>query len=206
MLAIPMAGGALRLVHKGQLAAERRFLVVRCLARGGCDCGASRKSRHWRGRAVGQAFAAATYEEWKADMTRCEKKKASAGVSVDIDEMTPCLRRFSDGLIVQTRFEIVHPEKGDFSNWLFDWTLPEKDGHTVKALYADGDDRVQGLVAYTPIDANTSVFVDTMESAPHNKSRNQSVSGSVPGKEYLGVGAHLIAEAVKVSFEKGYNG
>lgn len=132
------------------------------------------------------------------------KRKAAKngiGVKVAIDEKTPCLRRLSDGKIVSTGFEQVHPRRGDYAGWEFDWTKPEKEGNTVLALKASGDSRTQGLLAYRETDYQ-SVYVALVEAAPHNNKHNTTVEG----KEYNGVGAHLFAEAVKKSYELGYNG
>lgn len=88
------------------------------------------------------------------------------------------------------------------SKWEFDWKTEALNGYTVMSLKAEGDERVQGLLAFKDTPENQSVFVDLVESAPHNSAHNNNVSG----KEYNGVGAHLFAEAVKKSYELGYNG
>ena len=44
--------------------------------------------------------------------------------------------------------------------WEFDWTLPQKDGFKVFALYADGDERIQGLVATKPVKENIAIKID----------------------------------------------
>ena len=131
------------------------------------------------------------------------KRAAIGGVNVMVDELTPCLRRISDGMIVQTKVAQVHPRPGEYSGWEFDWSTIEPEGYEVKALYADGDDRVQGLVALRCDRSIRGVFVRLVESAPHNSSHNTSSQGP---KEYAGVGGHLFAEAVRESIESGYNG
>lgn len=57
------------------------------------------------------------------------------------------------------------------------------------------------MLAYRETDYQ-SVYVALVEAAPHNNKHNTTVEG----KEYNGVGAHLFAEAVKKSYELGYNG
>ncbi len=130
------------------------------------------------------------------------EKKSGAGIDVEIDEFTPCLRRMSDGKIVSTRFETIHPNKADFREWQFDWSDRGK-AHEFKALYADGDDRIQGMLEYSDVQSDKSVFVHLVESAPFNSPNNPNFTGV---KEYNGVGAHLFAEAVKMSYERGYDG
>lgn len=68
-------------------------------------------------------------------------------IDLEIDEMTPCLRRVSDNEIVQTIVKEIKYDKGDFEDWLFDWFKMEKNGYQILALYADGDDRIQRTVA-----------------------------------------------------------
>lgn len=68
-------------------------------------------------------------------------------------------------------------------------------------MKASGDSRTQGLLAYRETDYQ-SVYVALVEAAPHNNKHNTTVEG----KKYNGVGAHLFAEAVKKSYELGYNG
>lgn len=153
----------------------------------------------WDG--VNQCFVDLSDAESYADF---ERRHASlvAGLSVEIDEMTPCLRRLSDGEIVQTSFERVSPKRGEYAGWEFDWSKPEREGNDVFALLADGDDRVQGLLAMRDWPESQAVYVSLVESAPFNNAHNPAIAG----KEYSGVGAHLFAEAVKKSYELGYNG
>lgn len=124
------------------------------------------------------------------------------GISAEIDELTPCLRRLSDGKIVQTTITRIHPKKKDFSDWMFNWSLPEKKGYQVFQLTAEGDDRVQGLIALKPEKENYAVHVDIVESSPFNTPANPHFEK----KEYAGVGGHLFAEAVRQSYEYGYDG
>lgn len=57
------------------------------------------------------------------------------------------------------------------------------------------------MPAYRETDCQ-SVYAALVEAAPHSNKRNTTVDG----KEYNGVGARLFAEAVKKSYELGYNG
>ena len=118
----------------------------------------------------------------------------SKPVNVEIDEMTPCLRRLSDSAIVQTHFAEVAPKPTDYPGWVFDWggIYAAANVDKVLELRAAGDGRAQGLLAVKDDPANDAVFVADVEAAPHNSGFNKSVQG----KEYSGVGAHLFAEAV----------
>lgn len=121
---------------------------------------------------------------------------------INIDELTPCLRRLSDGKIINTTVIEVEPTKKAFKDWEFDWTVPAKNGYTVRAIKADGDDRIQGMVALKPDPQNYAVRVDIVEAAPFNNPHNKLFKQ----KEYAGVGGHLFAEAVKESYKQGYDG
>ena len=121
---------------------------------------------------------------------------------IEIDELTPCLRRLSDNKIVNTTVVDVSPTKAEFKDWEFDWTLPQKNGYTVRAVKADGDDRIQGMVAIKPDPQNYAINLDIVEAAPFNNPHNKKFTQ----KEYAGVGGHLFAEAVKESMLQGYDG
>ena len=133
-----------------------------------------------------------TYEQWKGL------------AATSIDELTPCLRRLSDNKIVDTYFETVDPRKMDLKDWELKegWQTIGRGGYTVKGLYAQGDERVQGMVAYKDREQDSAVYVGLVESAPQNNAHNKAVKGT----EYSGVGGHLFAEAVKESYDLGYNG
>lgn len=124
--------------------------------------------------------------------------------NVEIDRLTPCLCRNSDGKTVDTSVEKISPDAESFSDWEFDWTEPEKDGYSVFALKADGDDRVQGLISLINDKNDYAVNIGIVEAAPHNNVHNpNNKSGQ---KEYDGVGGHLFAEAVRQSKNAGYDG
>lgn len=129
-------------------------------------------------------------------------KNQQESAIIEIDELTPCLRRMSDGELVNTTVFDVSPTKEEFKDWEFDWTLPEKNGFTVRAIKVDGDNRIQGLVALKPDPASMAVHVELVESAPFNNPHNELFVK----KEYSGVGGHLFAEAVKQSYKYGFDG
>lgn len=121
---------------------------------------------------------------------------------IEIDELTPCLRRLSDNAIINTTVSDITPTKKDFKDWEFDWTLPKKNGFTIRAIKANGDDRIQGLIALQPDPRNIAVRVDIVEAAPFNNPHNPLYVN----KEYSGVGGHLFAEAVRESYKQGFGG
>lgn len=130
------------------------------------------------------------------------KDPQKSGIFVEIDELTPCLRKVSTGELVKTTISKVSPTRKAFSKWEFNWTLPEKQGYDVYALRVKGSKVVQGLVATKEVQG----YIDLgwAEAAPHNNPHNTLYfSGE---KEYNGVGGHLFAEACRQSFEKGYGG
>ena len=130
------------------------------------------------------------------------KKNNKDGISIDIDELTPCLRKMTTGELVKTTVTPISPTRKAFARWEFDWTLPEKEGYTVYALRVKGERVVQGLVATKEVQGY--IQLGWAESAPHNNPHNSLYfSGR---KEYNGVGGHLFAEACRQSFESGHGG
>lgn len=121
---------------------------------------------------------------------------------IEIDELTPCLRRLSDGKIIKTEVLDISPTQKKFKDWEFDWTKPKREGFAVRAIKADGDDRIQGMVALKADAKNYAVVVDIVESAPFNNPHNKLFKK----KEYAGVGGHLFAEAVRESYKQGFDG
>lgn len=139
--------------------------------------------------------------EWAGDMPKGKgsQAKPTKSIKVDIDEFTPCLRKVSTDEIVSTRTKKINPSKDNVgAGWEFDW----KAERNVYALYAEGDERIQGLISIHVDTENMMVVVDLVESAPHNSRHNMTVAG----QEYSGVGAHLFAFAIKESIDLGYNG
>lgn len=120
---------------------------------------------------------------------------------IKIDELTPCLRRVSDGKIVETTVVELSSARG-LKDWEFDWARPIRAGEKVLGLKAKGDDRLQGLVALVPDPKNYAMRVDIVESAPFNNPHNKKFVT----KEYVGVGGHLFAEAVRQSYDAGFDG
>lgn len=174
----------------------------------------SRMAEHSLDKENQQKYAARA-EYWKGEYARyyqilnvsnvdkyIEKYPKNGIINIEIDELTPCLRRMSDGKIVQTKFVEIKPTKKDFKDWEFDWTIPIKDGYSVYGLMAEGDKRIQGLIAMKPNARNYAYQIDIVEAAPFNNPHNPKFKK----KEYNGVGGHLFAEAVRKSLEEGFGG
>lgn len=121
-------------------------------------------------------------------------------INVEIDELTPCLVRASDGKIVETKVSPLSAYTKELDTWEFDWKKEIKPGNKVYKLQAEGDERIQGLIK-TRV-ARDGIVVELVESAPFNNPHNKLYRN----KEYVGVGAHLFAEAVKQSYENGLDG
>ena len=142
--------------------------------------------------ATGEAVLTRRYDrEWVGGEKRAKL------LSATIDEKTPCLRRMRDNAIVATRFE-PFDASAIGSGWQFDWKSQSRLSGKVLMLKSEDSHDVQGLLAMTDAPEDYAVVVDLVESASRNRPK--------VGRAYNGVGAHLFAEAVKESYERGYNG
>ena len=119
-------------------------------------------------------------------------------IDIQIDKLTPCLEEVETGRILQTTFSIATAseiksirDKG----WLFNWAGNDLQDVNIYKLQLKDDDVIQGLVATKTYKG--AIYIQLTESAPHNKS---------PDKKYKGVGGHLFAIAIKLSFANGFNG
>lgn len=122
------------------------------------------------------------------------------GMSIQIDELTPCLVDASTGDIVQTSYEkVTSRERKELKRkgWLFDWADSELDRDDIYKLTVAGQKEIQGLVALRYEDRSRAVYAHIAESAPQNRGKN---------KKYSGVGGHLFAIAAQKSMERGYGG
>ena len=119
-------------------------------------------------------------------------------IDILIDKLTPCLVEIATGKILQTTFS--HATEEDIASiagkgWLFDWTDEELDNCIIYKLQIKDDNVIQGLVAVEPM--RGAVYIRLMESAPHNKP---------PNKQYDGVGGHLFAIGIKLSYHLTFGG
>lgn len=128
----------------------------------------------------------------------------SGKINIEVEAMTPCLRKNTTGELVDTTVQRVSPTKATCKGWEFDWTKPERDGYQVFALRVKGERKIQGMIALKDDPGNYAINVDIVEAAPQNNPHNPAnASGK---KEYNGVGGHLFAEACRQSFKKGFDG
>ena len=119
-------------------------------------------------------------------------------IDVFIDKLTPCLEETETGKIFQTIFSLATSEDLNGlkeKGWLFDWEDDALKPTNIYKLLIKGDDTIQGLVAAEVV--RGAVYVHIVETAPHNRSAN---------KKYNGVGGHLFAIAMKLSFANGFEG
>ena len=123
-------------------------------------------------------------------------------INIDIDTLTFCLKRLKDAAIVDTYFVEGIPVKEDLDDWEFDWKLEREKGCTIMQLYAIEDERLQGLVSTRIRNDIQAIEISLIESAPINNSHNIKCIE----KEYEGVGGHLFAEAIRQSYEAGFEG
>lgn len=127
-------------------------------------------------------------------------KRDGMGLSIEIDEFTPCLIDKKSGQIVDTKYSIANKLelKGlKKQGWNFNWLDDDLKNSTVYKLTLCNDDTIQGLVALTDYPRDSALYINIAESAPHNIGKD---------KKYEGVGGHLFAIAAKESFDKGYGG
>lgn len=123
-------------------------------------------------------------------------------VDICIDALTECLIDAESGKEVETVYQKVDcriteklAEEYRKDGWLFDWSIPQKEGCGVYELFVKGEEQVQGRVAFVKDKGYT--YLQLVEAAPQNR------KGSA---KYIGVGAHLFAIACKHSFEDGNDG
>lgn len=129
-------------------------------------------------------------------------EKRCGKISIEIDVLTPCLKRISDGKLIDTYFMKGLPSKQELLDWEFDWRQEAKNGYTVKRLYAKGDSRLQGLVSTRIRHDIHAIEVSLVEAAPMNNPHNKNYVK----KEYEGIGGHLFAEAIRQSYDAGFDG
>jgi hypothetical protein len=118
-------------------------------------------------------------------------------IDIVIDGITPCLIERLSGEKFDTIALQVHPKQGDFKGWKFNWFTPEQEGSVVYALMIDdGDEEVQGLIAFHVEPKSGFLFGDLLESNPANVGHEGI---------YAGVGAHLTALACKHALDLGFD-
>lgn len=123
-------------------------------------------------------------------------------VDITIDKITHCLElRGSEPVqrvnTVYRKLRITKTLQKELKRegWNFDWLKSQSDGNVVYALYAENDERIQGLVSFHYVKAEAYVFIALVESAPWNIGHDGY---------YAGVGAHLFAIACKEGWDHHY--
>lgn len=120
-----------------------------------------------------------------------------AEISQDIDRLTNSIVNrlsgdsFDTNVVLLLAEELNHLKKG----WQFDWNNEFSKGKVYKLVIRHYPEVIQGLISL--IDKGDHLFMNLLESAPHNFGNN---------KIYDGVAGNLVAFSCKLSFEKGYDG
>lgn len=117
-------------------------------------------------------------------------------IDVEIDGLTPCLVEKATGETIDTTVEPIKVTKKDYKNWKFNWSIPQKEGYDIYALRIKKSKIIEGLIALEENEGNKGIYINLIESAPHNYGTN--------GK-YKGVGGYLSAFACKKSKEVGFD-
>lgn len=117
-------------------------------------------------------------------------------IGIRIDELTGSLKDASSGEIYPTDFRrATGRDIAKAKNWLFDWRREFAHSKVYKLFLRGLTGEIQGLVSLR--DSGDHIWINLVEAAPHNLGK---------AKSYIGVGGNLFAIAVKISFDKGYQG
>ena len=125
-------------------------------------------------------------------------------ITFTIDTLTPCLKETGTGEIFET--EVIRLRRKSFlakfnkrTGWYVNWSRFEDDVE-IYALVLKGTVDVQGLIAIRYDETAKAVHIEWACTAPWN---NKIESGT---QRYQGVGGHLFAIAIELSFRNGYEG
>lgn len=129
-------------------------------------------------------------------------EKRCGKINIEIDILTSCLKRIRDGKVVNTYFVEGLPLKKELDNWEFDWCEEAQKGYRIMQLYAEGDSRLQGLVSTKIRKDIHAIEINLVEASPINNPHNKMFVR----KEYEGIGGHLFAEAIRQSYDAGFDG
>lgn len=142
-------------------------------------------------------------EKYLMVSNRLKRSNDDGNINIEIDGFAPCLIECKTGRVVNTtvkemkRSELKGYNKS--SGWYIDWSKVPHD-QTIKAIFAEGNEEIQGLIAYKPVPENFAVKIHWIVANP------KSNGNLAKNKEYKGIGAHLFAIAAKISFDEGYDG
>lgn len=142
-------------------------------------------------------------EKYLMTANRLKGSKDDGNISIEIDGFAPCLIECKTGRVVKTtvkemkRSELKGYNKS--SGWYIDWSKVPR-GKTIKAIFAEGNNEIQGLIAYEELSDHLTINIHWTVANP------KSNGNFTKNKEYRGIGAHLFAIAAKASIECGYDG
>lgn len=129
-------------------------------------------------------------------------------IEIVIDEITPCLLDSKNSTYVDTNYEIIKPisravaaQMQKYENWKFDWSDPDLQDCQIYALYVDGSNATQGLIACREYKSKGSTLGYIEVALAESNPKNVGEDGI-----YKGVGAHLFSIASRLSFDLGYEG
>lgn len=142
-------------------------------------------------------------EKYLMASNRLKSSNDDGNISIEIDGFAPCLIEGKTGRVVNTTVkEMKRSELKGYNKsngWYIDWSkVPHN--QTIKAIFAEGNEEIQGLIAYRPVSESFAVKIHWIVANP------KSNGNLTKNKEYKGIGAHLFAIAAKISFDEGYDG
>ena len=134
------------------------------------------------------------YKDWKEKYIKNDLRKNDKKGIIDTEK---------DIKMTNIESENINVKKNDFKDWTFDWYNQSRKSGVILAIKDKSTSEVIGLIGLTDDKSNKAVYVDLIEASPANNPKNKNFKGK---KEYSGIGGRLLAEAVKESYEKGYDG
>lgn len=142
-------------------------------------------------------------EKYLMTANRLKGSKDDGNISIEIDGVAPCLIECKTGRVIKTTVkEMKQSELKGYnksSGWYIDWSKVPR-GKTIKAIFAEGNNEIQGLIAYEELSDHLTINIHWTVANP------KSNGNFTKNKEYRGIGAHLFAIAAKASIECGYDG
>lgn len=142
-------------------------------------------------------------EKYLMTSNRLKSSNDDGNINIEIDGFAPCLIECKTGRVVNTTVkEMKRSELKGYnktSGWVINWTKVPHD-QIIKAIFAEGNEEIQGLIAYKPVHENLTIKIHWIVANP------KSNGHLTKDKEYKGIGAHLFAIAAKASFDEGYDG
>lgn len=142
-------------------------------------------------------------EKYLMTLNRLKSSNDDGNIDIEIDGFAPCLIECKTGRVVNTTVkEMKRSELKGYnktSGWYIDWSKVPR-GKTIKAIFAEGNNEIQGLIAYEELSDHSTINIHWTVANP------KSNGNLTKNKEYRGIGAHLFAIAAKASIECGYDG